>query len=252
MNSSERQNIILKHLQEKESVRVDELTKEFGVSKVTIRTDLDSLEQKGLLVRTHGGAMASEKQSFVRLITNTINESPNEKDLICREAARLIESGDTIILDNGSTTVHLATYIRNKNLTVATGSLLAMERLADDASVELIMLGGILRRYSMGAIGPMVKNCLQQFHSRWLFMGASGMSVEGGITCTNLIEAETKQAMLKSADLVCLLADSSKMGKVSFAKVCQWDEIDYLITDKIDEKSKKAIEEMGVEVIIAR
>lgn len=252
MNSNERQKIILQHLQEKDCVKVDELTKEFNVSKVTIRTDLDNLENKGLLVRTHGGAMAPEKQSYIRIISNTIKESTIEKDMVCKAASALITNGDTIILDNGSTTVHLAKYLKDRSITVATASLLAMNQLMNDESIELIMLGGILRRYSMGAIGPIVKTCLQQFHAKWLFMGASGISPSYGISCTNLIEAETKQAMIKSADLVCLLVDSSKLNRVSFAKVCFWDEIDYLIIDKIDDEAKAEIESHGVEVVIAK
>ena len=251
MNAAERKQEILRILGEQGSVQVEELTKTFGVSKVTIRNDLDDLDQKGLLVRTHGGAMPAERKEFVRLISNTLYEATSEKERIAMAAAKLLVSGQSIIIDNGSTTVHMAKYLAHKNLTVATGSILAIDQLTNDESIDLIIIGGTLRRYSLGAIGSIARSCLQQFHADWLFMGAAAFSLDKGISCTNLVEAETKQAMIQSASKVCLLVDSSKFGKISFANICSWDSIDVLVTDAIDEGSRKILEGKGVEVIVA-
>lgn len=250
MNAIERKQEILKILKNKEHVDVEELTKLFSVSKVTIRNDLDELGSRGLLVRTHGGAIASERSSFIRIFTETLTEYTKEKELIAKAASALIQDGDSLIIDNGSTTVHLAKFLANRRLTVATGSMLAIRELMNEESVDLIILGGMLRRYSMGTIGPMTRNCLEQFRASWLFMGASAISITDGISSSNLVEAETKQLMIRSAEKICLLADSSKFHAKAFGKVCDWSSIDYFITDKLDDKTRTVLESHGVRVII--
>ena len=178
------------------------------------------------------------------LIEDAVDHELKEKSLVA--------TGDAIILDNGSTTLHLAKYLSQKNLTVATGSIPVIQELMNDNTIDLLIIGGTVRRYSLGAIGPLAKACLGLLKTNWLFMGASALSVEEGVLCTNLIEAETKQFMIKSADKVCLMADSKKMGASSFGKVCGWDQVDYFITDGIDDEARKTIEEQGVTVIIAQ
>ena len=123
MNGVERKKEILRILSQKESVDVDELTRIFGVSKVTVRSDLDSLEAKGLLIRTHGGALSAENQKLIRIFTDTMTEEAEEKERIARTASSLVHDGDTVIIDTGSTTVHIAKYLRGKNITAVTSSL---------------------------------------------------------------------------------------------------------------------------------
>lgn len=250
MNGVERKKEILRMLSQQESVEVEELTKVFGVSKVTIRSDLDSLEAKGLLIRTHGGALSAENRKLIRIFTDTMAEEAEEKERIAKAASALISNGETIIIDTGSTTVHIAKYLKNRNITAMTGSLLAMNELMNDESVELVILPGTLRRYSMGAIGPLMKNTLEQVHADVLFLGASAIS-EDGIWSSNLVEADTKRSMIKAADRICLLADSKKLSLKGLGKVAPWSEIDYFITDSIPEVFKKKVEESGVKVIIA-
>ncbi|MCI6675023.1 MAG: DeoR/GlpR family DNA-binding transcription regulator [Spirochaetaceae bacterium] len=252
MNGAERKQAILQLLQEKESIHVDELTERFGVSKVTIRGDLDILQQKGLLVRTHGGAMLPEKRDFIRIISHTMHESTKEKDEIARLAASLVSSGQAIIIDSGSTTMHMAKYLVDKQVTVATNSLLVMQQLMNEETVDLVLIGGSLRRFSMSAIGSIARSCLTQIHADWLFLGGSGYSVEKGITCSNLVEADTKQAMIQNAERVCFVADSSKMGKVSFASVTDWSHIDVLVTDRIDTETRIILEGYGVKVMVPK
>ena len=253
MNSVERKQEILRELKEHESVEVIDLASKLGVSNVTIRADLDALASKGLIIRTHGGAVATETNSIARLISTTIREYATEKDAIAKEAVKLISDGDTIIIDNGSTTSFLSKYLFSMNLTVATVSLMVINDLMNNDNIDLIILGGTLRRYSMGAIGPITRNNLQQIHANWLFLGATAISSSGGITTSNLVEADTKRAMIQAADRVCLLADSAKLSLHAMGKVADWDAIDYLITDSnINSDDLRIIEEKGVKVIIAK
>ncbi|HWR11142.1 MAG TPA: DeoR/GlpR family DNA-binding transcription regulator [Rectinemataceae bacterium] len=249
MNSIERKRRIMELLDAKESIEVVELARLFSISKVTARNDLDDLESKGLLVRTHGGAMLAEKHDFVRLIRNTINENSDKKKKICALASRLVEPSQSIIIDSGSTTVHLAHHIVDRAVTVITNSALVIQELMGAEQVELMISGGVLRRPSMSFIGAHARHSFEQIHADILFLGAAGVSLEHGITCTNLIEADTKQAMIRGVSKVCLLADSTKFGKVSLAKICGWDSVDMLITDEIDPAMRAALEAQGVQVM---
>ncbi len=249
MNSIERKRRILELLNAKESIEVVELTRLFSISKVTARNDLDDLESKGLLVRTHGGAMLAEKHDFVRQIRTTINENSDKKKKICMIASRLTGSSHSVIIDSGSTTVHLAHYVAERPLTVITNSALVVQELMGVEQVELIVSGGVLRRPSMSFIGAHARHSFEQIHADILFLGAAGVSLEHGITCTNLIEADTKQAMIRAVSKVCLLVDSTKFGKMALAKVCGWDSIDILITDAIDPATRVALEDRGVQVM---
>jgi DeoR/GlpR family transcriptional regulator of sugar metabolism len=115
--------------------------------------------------------------------------------------------------------------------------------------VELIIAGGVLRRQSMSFMGAYARHSFEQIHADILFLGAAGVSIEHGITCTNLIEADTKHAMIRSVSKVCLLADSTKFGKVSLAKICDWDSVDILVTDEIAPGTRAQLEAQGVQVI---
>lgn len=252
LSSVERRSEILRILSAKESVDVESLAEHFQVSRVTIRTDLDELAEKGMLVRTHGGAIVAERKNFIRFISKTVKENSSEKDRIAKTAVGLIKDGDTIILDSGSTTLNIPKYLASSTLTVVTDSLVAAHELADYEGVDLLVLGGLLRRSSMNMIGPMTKTCLEAINAKWLLMGATAVSIEQGISTTNLVEAEVKQMMIRAADKVCLLADSTKLGKTSFGKVCDWDQIDYFITDKISEEDKIILNQRGVTVLIAK
>ncbi len=251
MNSSERKRRIIEMLNQKGSLQVSDITDCFSVSKVTARNDLDDLALKGHLVRTHGGAILAEKQEVVRLISNTINEQADQKKAVCIRASKLVKQGMSVIVDSGSTTVHLAQLISKIPLTVITNSLLVAQVLSNSEDVELIVSGGVLRKPSVSLIGSNSRSFFEQLHADILFLGASGVSLEKGITCTNLIEAETKQAMIHSTSIVCLCVDSTKINKVSLAKVCMWDSIDVLITDAIDDSLKEQLESKGVEVMVA-
>lgn len=251
MNAFERKRQIMDILDKKESVEVIELTKLFAISKVTARNDLDDLEAKGLLVRTHGGAVPAEKRELVRLISNTLNENSDRKRRICLAAVKLVEVGQNVMIDSGSTTVHLASLIANLPITVITNSVLIIQQLMSVENIQLIVAGGLLRRPSMALMGVHARHILEEVRADILFLGASSVTLDHGITCNNLIEADTKRAMIRSAAKVCLLVDSTKFDKVSLAKICDWDSIDILITDAIDPVWHEKLAKQGVHVVIA-
>ncbi|MFA7126764.1 MAG: DeoR/GlpR family DNA-binding transcription regulator [Bacilli bacterium] len=251
MNALKRKIKILELLKEHESVEVAHLTKLLGVSKVTVRADLDNLALKGLLIRTHGGAMLPENLELVRVLANTLEEQKKEKYAICNAAAGYIKPGMNVIIDSGSTTVHLAKIIRAMDITVITNSVLVLQELMGSTSVELLIAGGILRKPSLSLMGDHASYMFDQIHGDQLFLGASGFSIEKGITSTNIIEAETKKHMIRNASQVFLLADSSKLERMFIANVCGWDAIDYFITDALSLAHSARLAEKGVKVIIA-
>ena len=250
MDITDRRKEIINILKDREYVTVEEFSKVLGVSTVTIRTDLSGLESEGSLIRTHGGAMKSEKKSKQRFISNTMSENELEKKEIALKASSLIKDGSTIIIDSGSTTIHLAENLKDKKITVVTNNILAQDILKNEESVNLIVLGGTLRRASMGTIGPIANNAVKSMNVDIFFLGAAAYNQEI-ISSYDVIEVELKKNMIHSADKVVLLADSSKYGKKAFSTISSWDLIDTFITDKIDNDFREKLEELGVEVILS-
>lgn len=249
MNATERKRQIVELLRQRESVDVVSLSSLFGTSRVTIRNDLNALENKGILVRTRGGAILAENQTLVRLVSNTIHEHTLEKHRIAEIACRLIEPGMNVIIDSGSTTVHLADVIPDIPIAVVTNSMLVVQSLACRERIELVIAGGVLRRQSMSTIGAEACRCFGQIHADLLFFGASGFSLDQGITCSNLIEADVKKAMIRSACRTVLMIDSTKTEVSSFARICGWESVDVLITDRIEPRMKDSLMQKGVMVL---
>ncbi|QQO11153.1 DeoR/GlpR family DNA-binding transcription regulator [Breznakiella homolactica] len=252
MNTIKRRLKILELLKTERSVKISQLTELFQVSRVTVRADLDELERKGLLIRTRGGALHPENLPLVRMLMENLKEKQDEKEAICRAAMRFIKSGMNIIIDTGSTMVHLARLVSEMNITVTTNSVLVLDELRDAQSVEVFVAGGMLRRPYMSLMDTATSFMFDQIHADILFLGCPGFSVNKNITTTTIIEAETKKQMIKSASMVCLLADSSKKDKMFMANVCGWDSIDYFITDALTEEDIVQIAEYGVQTIIAK
>ena len=248
MDINERRDEILKILCDREYVTVEEFSRLLSVSAVTIRTDLTSLEESGLLMRTHGGAMKSSMKGEARLISNTMIENEMEKKAIAEKAASLIKPGNTIIIDSGSTTIHLIEHLKGKNITVVTNNLLVLEKLKSEDDIKIIALGGSLRRESMGTVGPLAEMAIKALNVDIYFMGAAAYN-RSSITSSDISESSLKRDMMDAADKVVFLADSSKFGKRAFSNICSWHDVDTFISDKMDGEFKKELEEMGVEVI---
>lgn len=252
LSITSRHQSILNKLQEEGYVNVLDLCKALDVSAVTIRKDLKLLEEKGLLFRSHGGASMHNPY---------INEKPvNEKEYIRSEekirigkaAAQLIFPDDTFIIASGTTVLALARHIKPAGgLTAITASLNVALELNRHPEIEVLQLGGSLRKSSFSVAGSFSEMMLENFSCNKLFLGIDGIDLEFGISTTNILEAQLNQKMISASQKTIVLADSSKFGRRGFGKICNLDELDQIITDKeAPDHDVKALEEMGIEVTL--
>ncbi|MBI2425892.1 MAG: DeoR/GlpR transcriptional regulator [Candidatus Hydrogenedentes bacterium] len=231
--------------------RVDELCAILEVSPATVRRDLEVLEQRGLVRRVHGGAVAVGRGRDERLFNDKASLAAEEKERIARRALDFVKSNDTIYLDGGSTVVQLARLLKEyTSLTVVTNSLRAAVELADGGP-ELVLIGGRLRRLSQTVVGPMTRFLLEELRIDKAFMGTLGLTVEDGMTTTDPDEAYTKELVIARAREVVLLADSSKIGQVTFAHAGSLKVVDTLITDSgLEVAMRKRLEKAGLAVVV--
>lgn len=230
-----RQRLILERLERAGRVQVAQLSKALGVSEVTTRKDLQELEEASFLKRVYGGAVAAHRSKYNLSLGDKVGQLAAHKLSIAEAALELIHDGDTIILDAGSTTLALARLLpgRKRQLTVITNALPILAELSAASGLELIALGGIVRRHSLALVGPQAVTALRGLHADMAFLGATGATIEQGLSTPNLIEAETKAAMVASAAECTALLDHSKFAQASLAPFVGWDDLDYLVSDAL-------------------
>ncbi|MBW3698214.1 DeoR family transcriptional regulator [Vibrio sp. T187] len=249
--TSKRRENILSQLKENGSVSVIELSQEFDVSTVTIRNDLAYLEKKGLLMRSHGGAISV--QDIVPETTIEVKTSLNTglKASIAQVAADMVKDGDNIILDSGTTTEKIAQLLGKKKGVVAmTNGLNIAQSLSQYSDVEVMITGGSLRRKSQSFYGTQAEDNLRSFNFSKLFLGVDGFHIDSGITTHNENEARLNRMMCEVANEVIVVTDSSKFGKLSLHKIIPSEKINTLITDnKIPKEYKLALMAKGINVI---
>ena len=253
MLAEERRLRIVELLNERESgiVSVAELSGLLGVSSMTIRRDLDWLEEMSLLRRVHGGAVAYQGMADEKPFVERHGEFSREKQIIGWTAAQLIHDGEKIILDAGTTTQQVARNLACKqDLAVVTNALPIAEELARCPQVSTIVLGGMLKQKELCNVGPMVTQELARLSVDKVFLSATGFTVEKGVTDPDLQETEVKQAMIRAAREVILVADSSKWGVTTLAQIAPLRAIHKIVTDdSLPVEAIQAIEAEGVEVI---
>lgn len=247
--SAERQEEIRFLLQEHGHLTVAQLAQHFHVSEMTIRRDLKVLVSLGFIQREHGGANYSQIQNH--LFLNRLGEAEREKTLIGRKAADLVKAGESIIIDAGTTTLAVALALTQKCV-VITNSLPIASVLGSKDQVTVIMTGGEVRGTTYALVGPLTRTSLEGFNADKLFLAATGVSIERGLSTANMMENEVKQAMLSRAKQVVLVADSSKIGQVLYHTFAYWDKIHTFVTDaNLPEQARHTLEDKGVEVLIA-
>jgi DeoR/GlpR family transcriptional regulator of sugar metabolism len=248
----QRQDALRALVRERGVIRLDDLCRELKVSPATARRDLDQLERVGAIRRVHGGAVSVDSRLDEPLFDDKTSLAAKEKLRIAEAALALVADGETIYLDGGSTVLGLARLLRERpNLTVVTNSLRAAHELAGHGP-RLILIGGELRRLSQTLVGPLTRLVLQELHLDKAFMGTIGLATKEGMTTTDPSEAFTKELVMRQARQVILLADSSKAGKVAFARAGSLDEVDVLITDaKLDKQFAKELAEKKLKLVKA-
>ena len=248
--SSERQDEIHFLLQEHRNLTVIELAQRFKVSEMTIRRDLKNLAALGLIQREHGRAIYPPVPMDT-LLMMSMGEAEREKARIGQLAATLISEGDSIILDAGTTTLAVAQALNTK-CTVITNSLPIASVLGNRDGITLLMTGGEVRSGTFALVGPITRSVFKGFNADKLFLGATGVSIERGLSTANMLESEVKQAMLSVAKEVILVAHSAKIGQVNFHTFALWDSVQILVTDSgLLAPIRKELEIMGVKVLLA-
>ena len=232
MLAIERKNRIFEILQEEKKVIVADLSKMFQVTEETIRRDLEKLENEGLAKKTYGGAVLNE--SLNTDLSYTIRQKTNvdKKMAIAKLAADLIEDGDHIMLDASSTAVYIAKQLKNKkNLTVITTSIEILLELVDIVGWKVMATGGTMKEGNLSFIGPHTEQMLTSYHVDKAIVSCKGIDEKRGFTDSNEADAHIKKVILDSANIRILVADSTKFDKISFAKSCDYNDIDVFITE---------------------
>lgn len=248
-----RRSQILELIHKYGQVKVSDLNKRYNVSVVTIRNDLAQLEEKGLLVRARGGAFRGHRVALDTTLNVKVKKSQKEKQVIGKIAAALINDGETIVLDSGTTIMEVARNLGSfKELTVITNALNIAIELTQYPQIKLIIPGGFLRDKSLSLVGPIAENSIRNYYCDKFFMGVDGIDAEYGVSTPNSEEAYLNKLMVEISRKIIVVTDSSKFLKRSFAYIAKTSMIDIVITDSnILNDEKRKLENLGVKIIIA-
>lgn len=241
-------------LREEGSARVRDLGNMFSVSEPTIRQDLEKLEASGAIIREHGGAFLKSVPQQVQSMSLEHLDNMDKKQPIGRKAAEFVEHGETIILDAGSTTTEMVDYLLDRqNLKVMTNAINIVLRLGAVPGFTVFCAGGQFKPPTLSITGEKAAEFFSDVHASKLFLATAGISFKAGLTYPGFNDLYVKKAMIEAANEVFLVADSTKIGKVSLASLGGLDLIQTFITDKaITDEDRQQFEAMGVKVIIAR
>ena len=233
MTTYERRQMLLELLRQQPGLRVRELAKALSVSEGTIRNDLNALEEEGRLQRVHGGAVLDDSEQFQNnSFLRRFRQNPAAKRAIARQAAGLINDGDSILLDASSTAYYLALALnRHRKLRVMTNGFEVARELAQNTTNTVILIGGVVNNDSSSVTGLLSEQIIAEMHIEKAFFSCSGFSVERGMTEVHLEEAQIKRKAIESSQQVFALIDSSKFGKEDLTPFARPDQITRLITD---------------------
>lgn len=234
-------------------VGIQELADIFNVSIYTIRRDLTDLERKGLIKKTHGGAVRAEKSMWLPTIEDGLKEAAEEKESIALRASQYIDDGDTIFLMGSTISLMIIPYITNKRVTVVTNSLNVAIALSNHDSIETIITGGKIKNYKGNILGSRAAEDIKNYYLDKAFIPCAGVHFKNGITTSTVDSADFTKAVISSAKESILIADYRKIGRITFCKVCDISLINRLITDeKADKNELDSITKKGVKVDITR
>jgi DeoR/GlpR family transcriptional regulator of sugar metabolism len=248
----DRLELVLSILARKGYRSVAELSEDLQVSEMTVRRYLDRLEQKGLIRRTHGGAFAGQEMIEVDYrVRETVRRA--EKEAIGRLAWSLIQPGEAVFLDAGTTLAYLASAMDDtRRITVVTNSTIVLQTLENRANIDTIALGGRVHAASHSLIGPIAEEVVAQFRFTKAFLGTVGINLEEGLTQSNVDEVPVKKRVAANAKEVIVLADSSKFNRDVLVMFLRLEQLHTIVTDTgIPEESRRSLEERGIRVLLA-
>ncbi|MFB9375518.1 DeoR/GlpR family DNA-binding transcription regulator [Kineococcus gynurae] len=245
MHADERRDAIVEVVRAQGPATVAELVSRLGLSEATIRRDLVKLDDAGLLRRVHGGARPLDVRDDV--YADLAERQAGPKEAIAAAAAAQVADGQAVLLDIGTTVGRVAKYLRGRQVTVITRNLAVFAELAEDPTVELILLGGAVRPAHRSLVGYLTEEALRQLHADVLLLGTSGVRRSGHCVDTVSDEVGVKRAMIAAADRVVLLADASKFPGSGTATICDATSYHHLISDEAPEpETRAALDRAGV------
>ena len=250
-NGSERRNIILEKLRETGQVFVNDLAEVFNVSQETIRRDFNKLEELRYIKKVHGGAVSAQF-GFELEFKERAKLAEDEKKSIAERAAQLIKPGDSLFIDFGTTTMEFARQISSINdLTVITNSPVMANLFHENATTEIILIGGQFGSSKMECVGPIALQSISAFYADYAFIGAGAVSPDAGVMDQNLDEAAIARQMIKQSHQAVVLADGHKVNSRATSLVATWKEINWLVTTDPDNKLKDLHFPKNVNLIVA-
>ncbi len=251
MLAEERRSRLLEFVRLRRFASLPELAEQLEVSESTVRRDLEHLERRGSTRRIHGGVLYAGSSPKMPHFDARQSARWAQKRAIAEKAAELIEDGDTILLDGGSTTYEVARLLVGRPVHVVTISLPVANLFASDSGSDLVLIGGNICPRTGVAQGPYADKMLSMVRVRKAVLGAAGINDEGFFN-NNLLLVETERAMMEAADEVIVVADSSKLGRQSLTHLCRLADVDHLVVDGgIDDPWREKITEAGVHLMVA-
>lgn len=248
-----RKDEIIKLLAENRMMKAGELAEIFQVSMETIRRDLSELEEMKKIRRVHGGAVLNTQYSVIPDYESRTSENMNEKILIAKKAAELVDDGDSIIITSGTTTLEFCKFLKEKkDIKILTNSIMVAYELMTEKDITVLLIGGKVRNSQGVTSGHWAEQMIDDFFVDKLFMGTDGIVPEYGIMDYHMEETNLRRHCIARAKQIVVMADYSKFGVKALNHVCKSEQIDYVVTDeKADKKMLKELRDLGVKVVIA-
>ena len=249
----ERRQKIIDHINDRQRATVTGLAQQFDVSEVTIRTDLQALADRHLIVRTHGGAVSTGRSIGELSLAVRNQQYALEKDRIGAAAAGMVAHGDAIILDSSSTALAIARHLKHhRDLTILTNSLATAYEMLDAPSVSVVMPGGTVRRDMASLIGVNGLEIFHQFNIQTGFFGAHGLTLREGMTDVSAGEADVKRPLVSMCRQVIAVLDASKWGRIGLASFAELSALDGVVTDRnAPADLVKQVRTLGIQVVLA-
>jgi len=253
VTTHERRQSLLDILRKQPGLRVPELALVLDISEGTVRNDLNALEQQGLLMRVHGGAVLNQQDQFQNTsFVRRHQQNAAAKLAIAREAAALVTDGDSILLDASTTAYYFAKALsERRRLRVMTNGFEVARELAQNSTNTVILLGGVVNNESSSVTGLLSEHIIEELHIQKAFLSCSGFSLERGMTEVHLAEAQLKRKVIESSQQLFALVDSSKFGKEDLTSFARPEKIDRLFTDQhLSSDWSERLRQAGIEFMI--